>query len=212
MTDSAPRSADWPIAARALAASFVGNPFYEGIVAGCSPSEREDRLVEYFLASMDEGAAHGKVIVTDPPDGGAAIWHAPTPIPAAVSAAKHARLAVALPPKGYALYRAIGASMADFTRGLVSPNYWYLSILGVNPARQGAGVGTRLVRQTLDGLDSLGLTSYLETYTTEALRWYERLGYHSIADTREPNLGRRYWVMVREAPPADLPRGANPST
>ncbi|MFN8573460.1 MAG: GNAT family N-acetyltransferase [Gemmatimonadaceae bacterium] len=199
MSDPARRSADWPIAARALAASFVGNPFYEALVAGCAEQDREGRLVEYFLASMDEGEAHGRVHVTDPPDGGAAIWHAPLPAPPAATATKHARLAAALPARGYDSYCAIGASMAAFTSDLIAPNTWYLSILGVNPARQGSGVGTQLVRQMLDELDGLGVPSFLETFTTEAVRWYERLGYRSIGDTVEPTLNRRYWVMRRDA-------------
>ncbi|MFN8582601.1 MAG: GNAT family N-acetyltransferase [Gemmatimonadaceae bacterium] len=60
--------------------------------------------------------------------------------------------------------------MASYARSLdLPPNAWYLSILGVHPSLQGRGVGSRLVRRTLEELDRNGAPSYLETYTASAV-------------------------------------------
>ncbi|MFN8582602.1 MAG: hypothetical protein U0163_16710 [Gemmatimonadaceae bacterium] len=71
--------ARWP--ARSLATAFAGNPFYEAILVGSKESLREPLLTGYFLASMKEGAAHGRVELADPPESGASGVVRPVSVP-----------------------------------------------------------------------------------------------------------------------------------
>src|SRR5919107_898411 len=53
----------------------------------------------------------------------------------------------------------------------------YLAILGVDPARQGEGLGSRLIRPGLELCDREGLPAYLETGKEENLAFYARHGF-----------------------------------
>ena len=55
--------------------------------------------------------------------------------------------------------------------------HWYLSILGVSPDRQGAGVGTRLLEDWLLDVDARGHPAYLETDREQNLAFYARAGF-----------------------------------
>ncbi|MFL5295056.1 MAG: GNAT family N-acetyltransferase [Phenylobacterium sp.] len=58
--------------------------------------------------------------------------------------------------------------------------HWYLSMLGVDPARQGRGLGSALLRHTLAICDSEGLPAYLESSNPKNVPLYERFGFEVI--------------------------------
>ena len=53
--------------------------------------------------------------------------------------------------------------------------HWYLSLIGVDPARQGAGHGTELMRHALRGCDADHKLAYLESSNPRNIPFYERL-------------------------------------
>src|SRR5690606_694712 len=53
----------------------------------------------------------------------------------------------------------------------------YLWFIGVDPARQRAGIGSALLRKVIDVTSRDGLPVYLETSVMENLPWYQRLGF-----------------------------------
>jgi ribosomal protein S18 acetylase RimI-like enzyme len=55
--------------------------------------------------------------------------------------------------------------------------YWYLEVVGVEPAAQGMGIGTRLLEPVLTVADEAGQLCYLETITERNVAWYRRLGF-----------------------------------
>ena len=57
---------------------------------------------------------------------------------------------------------------------------WYLAIIGVDPAYQGTGIGSQLMKKALERVDSEGLTAYLESSNPRNMSLYERCGFEVI--------------------------------
>jgi len=58
--------------------------------------------------------------------------------------------------------------------------HWYLSMIGVDPARQGRGLGSTLLRHTLALCDAEGVAAYLESSNPKNISLYERHGFEVI--------------------------------
>lgn len=75
--------------------------------------------------------------------------------------------------------------------------HWYLSVLGVDPARQRSGIGSALLRPMLARADSDGLITYLETSNEVNVPYYERHGFEVRMEFDIPRGGPRLWTMGR---------------
>jgi len=75
--------------------------------------------------------------------------------------------------------------------------HWYLWVLGVDPGRQGRGIGRRLLSPGLDLADRDGVSCYLETQTTGNVEFYKKSGFEVIREEREPVCGLPIWLMQR---------------
>jgi ribosomal protein S18 acetylase RimI-like enzyme len=73
----------------------------------------------------------------------------------------------------------------------------YLAVLGVDPDRQGQGVGSQLIRPGLDLCDREGLPAYLETGKEANLAFYGRHGF-AVVDRLELPKGPPVWFLWRE--------------
>jgi GNAT superfamily N-acetyltransferase len=60
--------------------------------------------------------------------------------------------------------------------------HWYLPLIGVDPARQGRGLGAALMRPVLAQCDAAGLPAYLESTSARSQPLYERHGFAAIAE------------------------------
>lgn len=89
--------------------------------------------------------------------------------------------------------------MAPRAARVVPHNAWYLSIIGILPTAQGRGLGAKLLAGTLAEASHANVTCYLETFTPRNLRFYERLGFHRVADYLEPTTDKEYVVMRKDA-------------
>lgn len=58
--------------------------------------------------------------------------------------------------------------------------HWYLPLIGVDPARQGRGVGSALLRHALERVDQDHLPAYLESSNPRNIPLYERHGFEAI--------------------------------
>ena len=70
--------------------------------------------------------------------------------------------------------------------------------LGVEPERQGQGIGTRLMAAICNRLDRERGIGYLETNKPENVRLYRRGGFEVVAE--QPVLGVTNWFMQRRSP------------
>ncbi len=60
--------------------------------------------------------------------------------------------------------------------------HWYFAHIGVRPQDQGRGLGSALMRPTLDHCDSEGLPAYLEASSERSAALYQRLGFQLIRE------------------------------
>jgi ribosomal protein S18 acetylase RimI-like enzyme len=74
----------------------------------------------------------------------------------------------------------------------------YLSTLGVEPSRQGQGLGSALIRPMLERADADGLPCYLETFQPRNVPLYQKHGFKIMIEEVEPNSGVRGWAFLRE--------------
>jgi ribosomal protein S18 acetylase RimI-like enzyme len=82
--------------------------------------------------------------------------------------------------------------------------HWYLSTLGVRPDRQGGGLGSRLMFETLARCDRDRVPAYLESSSEGSRALYERHGFETAEVLRLPRGGPPLWLMWR--PPAASPQ------
>jgi GNAT superfamily N-acetyltransferase len=77
-----------------------------------------------------------------------------------------------------------------------SPEHWYLQYLGTEPARQGQGLGSALLRPVLALCDRDGIGAYLESSSERNRVLYERHGFSVVETFDMPGGGpsiRRMW-------------------
>lgn len=75
--------------------------------------------------------------------------------------------------------------------------HFYLAVLGVDPIRQGQGLGSMLLAPGLELCDREGVPAYLETGKERNVVFYERHGFRVTEERRLPR-GPAVWLMWRE--------------
>ncbi|MER6302683.1 GNAT family N-acetyltransferase [Kitasatospora sp. NPDC001539] len=75
--------------------------------------------------------------------------------------------------------------------------HWYLAVLGADPAVQGRGQGSALLRSGLAEADEAGLPAYLECSKEANLPFYGHHGFEVLEEVRLPANGPALWVMRR---------------
>ena len=73
----------------------------------------------------------------------------------------------------------------------------YLSVLGVDPAAQRTGLGSRLLEPGLERCDREGVPAYLESSKEANVPFYERHGFRVTQEVAMPK-GPRLWLMWRD--------------
>lgn len=105
----------------------------------------------------------------------AALWLAP-----GAEADKEAIIALvgeAVAPERQAVLGELGDLMDEFHP---REPHWYLSMVGVDPSRQGQGLGAALLKAGLARCDADGLPAYLESSSPKNVPLYERHGFEVI--------------------------------
>jgi GNAT superfamily N-acetyltransferase len=75
--------------------------------------------------------------------------------------------------------------------------HMYLAVLGVDPARQGEGIGSAVIRPGLELCDRERLPAYLETGKERNLAFYGRHGFAVVDELHLP-AGPPVWFLWRE--------------
>lgn len=89
----------------------------------------------------------------------------------------------------------------ELHKKLVQGRHFYLLFLGVDPVRQGKGVGGILINPMLQRADVEGITCYLETNKEKNLAFYAKHGFKVGEHRQLPDGGPYLWGLAR--PPTE---------
>ena len=164
-----------PVVGELIAVSF--NELAPNIYLVPPPAERVPVLADFFTLLSEVAVDHGRIEVIDGTDGlaAAAVWFDYTqPVPDPDDYDKRVE-ALAGPYRSH--FDALGELLAAH-----HPHepHWHLAFLAVHPTRQGAGLGSALMRRTHAELDRAGVPTYLEGTNRDNVRLYRRAGYRDM--------------------------------
>jgi ribosomal protein S18 acetylase RimI-like enzyme len=176
-------------AVRTLVRAFENYPLTR---LGLDPDDYLDRLARYHRLFLQEvGLAHGRVWVSDD-HSAVASWTTPRTPPGVF-----ARLASEF--QEIAGSRAELAAQYEQAMVLFRPSepIWFLSVVGVDPDRQGRGLGRAVLTPGLAAADQEHSPAFLETQDPANVTFYESLGFEVLAELDLPAHGPKHWAMHR---------------
>ncbi|SDP28857.1 Acetyltransferase (GNAT) family protein [Actinopolyspora xinjiangensis] len=183
--------ADVGAAVRTLGRAFADYPWTRHTIAADGHQRRLEAFQELFVARI--GLEHGRGWVTDD-CAAVSVWTTP-------DSTEVGSVFAELAPR-FAELAGDRAPFAEEAERVVSPYrpqepVWFLGTVGVDPERQGNGLGSAVIRPGLAEADRVGAAAFLETSLEGNVRFYQRLGFVVTADVRLPSGGPRTWFMTR---------------
>lgn len=165
-----------------LARAFQDDP--GAIVFDPDPAGRRAMLPSFFRSFVAAGLAEaGEIVLSGAPVEGIACWFGPNrhgPSSEAMEAHGFGAVLEAWGPEASRRIVAMtGEIEAQHQRRMRDPHL-RLDFFGVDPDRQGSGIGSVLIEHGHRIADEFGLPCYLETLTESNVRYYERRRYRVI--------------------------------
>lgn len=188
--------------ARVLARAFDDSPVTRWIVP--STRIRPLALRSFFGSGARDAHRHGRVWVAEDAGRivGASVWLPPGTYPMPVSRELRSSWPILrLFPIAPASLRRALRYQAAVARVHPELEHWYLVAIGVEPQRQGGGLGTMLLAPGIAAADADGLPAYLETEKERNLPFYGR--HHFTVDRHIEEAvagGPPIWTMLRPEP------------
>ncbi len=186
------RTADVGPVADTLAHAFEADPVFAWLL----PDERgrRRRLRRFFAIEVGELAIPHGTAWTTADGAGAALVMPPGhwQLPPSVMLSRGRGFLAAF---GLRLPRAT-AMLTLLERKHIRKPHYYIPAIGVRPEFQGRGLGTALLRPTLERCDSEGLPAYLEASSEGSARLYRRLGFRDLEESRFTG-SPPIWLMER---------------
>jgi ribosomal protein S18 acetylase RimI-like enzyme len=133
---------------------------------------------DFVRAFAGRAWEHDSADATDE-TGGAALW-----LPPGVSPDEEAVVDVlqrSLSPERLPEVMSLLEQMGSFRP---SEPHWYLPMIGVDPACQGRGLGSDLMRRGLARGDREGMPAYLEATSLRSVSLYERFGFEAVGQIK----------------------------
>jgi GNAT superfamily N-acetyltransferase len=184
--------------AAVLGRAFFDDPLTRWVTPDDTKRARD--LPWFFARAAVVGDRWGEVYTTGDKVEGNAIWLSPGN--AKLSLSKMARTGMLMAPfaLGLSPFMRFMKIMNTFEhlhdRDAPEP-HWYLMVLGVDPPRQGQGVGGALIQPILARADANKLPCYLETQKAINVPFYQRHGFEVVVEDDVAGNGPHFWTMKR---------------
>ena len=161
-------------AAEALALAFADDPCWAHLLP--DDSSRAEKLLAYFSSEIETLVPKYREVWVTEDGGAAAVWAPPGRwrVPLHMTMREAGRM---LGVFGRRLPLGLRAAMRLEGHHPKSPEHWYLHYLGVEPRRQGRGLGGALLRPVLEACDRERIPAHLEASTERNRMLYERNGF-----------------------------------
>jgi GNAT superfamily N-acetyltransferase len=187
-----------------LARAMANDPVFTYILP--DPVERERLMSPFMTALTRYGLLFGEVYVTAGPVEASAIWLPPSLIRTEEQSDRTGLTAVVSAfSDGARARRDAVVQDHDRVRGAAQfVPHWYLVLIGVDPARQGLGLGSLLLRAGLSRVDQDGVECQLFTEQQRNVPIYQRYGFEIAVEGDLPDGGPHFWFMRRRPHPVTL--------
>ncbi len=188
-------AADRRQVARVLAAAFADDPVFTYLFPPAT-SRRQGRLQRMFDLEAGRSEHRGGTWVAGE-GAGATVWFPPGRWTSTTwEDVRDGPSWVRLFGRQMRLGQKARAVMEEHHRQL--PDHWYLLYAGVEPSRQGQGIGSALLRPVLEECDRTGAPAYLEASCGRNRGLYARHGFVERDPLPLPDGGPTMFPMWRE--------------
>jgi GNAT superfamily N-acetyltransferase len=183
-----------------LARAFHTNP---GFVWALKDERSRPRKLEWFMKTgANIGDKFGEPYTTAGAVEGAAVWLPPGKATLSLGQLLSAGFLAAPLHWGIAPFLKFMNVMNRFEhlhKEAMPGDHWYLFVIGVDPPRQGQGIGSALMAPVLRKADADRLPCYLETDKPEDVVFYEQHGFAVVVKDQFAKDGPPFWTMKRPA-------------
>lgn len=186
---------DHEAAAEALALAFADDPCWAHLLP--DDRSRAERLLTFFNSEIEALVPRYRRAWVTEDGSGAAIWAPPGRwrVPLGVVMGEGRTLANVF---GRRLPLALWTSLRFERQHPRDREHWYLHYIGVEPRRQGMGLGGALMRPVLEECDAGRVAAHLEASTDRNRALYERHGFGLSGTFPMPVKGPPLRSMWRE--------------
>ncbi len=160
-----------------------------------------ERVLPWFMgAGARYGHLFGEVYTTENRVEGAAVWLPPGSANMSPLRMLRAGMLVAPFRLGLGAFRRFMSMVGHFEKlekRDMPTLHWQLALLGVEPTRQGQGIGSSLLGPVLTRADAEGTHCYLETTRDRNVPFYQKHGFEVVVEDDLPNGELHFWTMKR---------------
>lgn len=190
--------ADAGAAAAVLARAFFDEPVF--VAAVHDPADRARLCLPLFTAGVRHACRYGEVLAVGEPGGpplGVVYWVVrPEPALTADALADLGYTALAAEwGRSLALLGELEEEGASSLAGLPEP-WRYLGVIGIDPDRQGQGLGSLLLGRVIADAAEAGAVVGLVTDRSRNVPFYERAGLAVVAEGTSAHDGVRWWSLA----------------
>ena len=183
-----------------LARAFHTNPMFMWMLK--DERSRPRKLGWFMKAAAKIGDNDGEVYTTSGSVDGAAIWLPPGKTTLSIGQLIGVGFLEAPVRWGIGPFLKFMKLMNRFEhlhKEAMPDDHWYLMVIGVDPPRQGQGIGSALLAPVLQKADAAALPCYLETDKPEDVVFYEKHGFAVLVKDQLAKDAPPFWTMKRPA-------------
>ena len=184
------------VAADVLANAFQSDPLAMFMLP--DPVERAKKLPFHFVPILRYGLMYGEVLTTSTLDG-VAVWLPPGQwevTPERAVKVGFDQLPAQIGDEAAAWFNQAIEFITEFHVRDVPNDHWYLMVIGIDSAKQGRGIGRALIDPILKRANDAGLPCYLETGEPTNSKFYTKLGFQQLVNTKEPSSQLPFWTFL----------------
>lgn len=194
--------ADYATAGEVLGKAFLNDPLWTATIT--DPERLPQTLLDMFTSTIKTTVASEGVAETTQGMEAVAVWLPPGReinfLSILRSGLDMLRFGMSVPSQDRKRMNGVLRQLSRKKKELVPEPTWHLVAIGVDPAHQGKGFGSAMVRFGMMKADETGSPIYLETETEDNVRFYRHLGFEVLEEIEVEAVGVPMWLMKR--PPA----------